>query len=86
MSDSGIWRWAAAAGSRGVFLCDFCSFSKKKQLFNAIWITFGISSVAGGGGGKWCYSLPIGLKSMQNSMFLAVFRLILALKREIAPP
>ena len=29
---------------------------------------------------------PIGLKSMQNSMFLGVLRLIFALKREIAPP
>ena len=29
---------------------------------------------------------PIGLKSMQNSTFLAVLRLIFALKREIAPP
>ena len=29
---------------------------------------------------------PIGLKSVENSMFLAVLRLILALKREIVPP
>ena len=37
-------------------------------------------------GGKWCYSPPpIGLKSMQNSVVLAVLRLISALKREIAP-
>ena len=34
--------------------------------------------------GKWCNSPPpIGLKSMQSSMFLAVWRLIFALKTKI---
>ena len=43
------------------------------------------SSVARGG--KRCYSHPlIGLNSIQNSMLLAVLRLVFALKREIAPP
>ena len=42
------------------------------------------SSVARGG--KWCYSPPIGLKSMRNSMFFAVFSLICARRTKIAPP
>ena len=37
-------------------------------------------------GGKWCYNPSIGLKSMQNSMFWAVLRLIFALKTKIPPP
>ena len=41
----------------------------------------GSSSVARGGGGP-----PIGLKSMQNSVFLALLMLIFALKMKIAPP
>ena len=39
------------------------------------------SSVAKGGS-----SPPIGLKSMQNSVFLAVLRLIFGLKTKIIPP
>ena len=42
------------------------------------------SSVARGANGA--IAPPIGQKSMQNSMFFAVLRLILALKREIVPP
>ena len=38
-----------------------------------------LSAVALLGGGKWWYSPPIGLKSMRNSMFLGVLRLIFAL-------
>ena len=43
------------------------------------------NSVTGGGNGAKAPP-PIGLKSMQNSMFLAVLRLNFVLKREIAPP
>ena len=41
------------------------------------------SKARGGGGGS---SPPIGLKSMQNSLFLALLRPIFALKTKIAPP
>ena len=41
---------------------------------------------AGGGGAIGVIALPIGLESMQNSMFLAVLRLIFDLKTKIALP
>ena len=48
--------------------------------------TIELSNVARGGD-KWCYSPPIGLKSMQNSVCVfSVLRLIFALKTKIAPP
>ena len=37
-----------------------------------------------GGGGGWSYGPLIGLKSMQNKLFLALFRPIFALKTKIA--
>ena len=53
------------------------------------WLTaaliFPASSVARGANGARAPP-PIGLNSMQNSMLLAVLRLVFALKREIAPP
>ena len=51
-----------------------------------VYIVRVISGVVSRGGGANGAIAPIGLKSMQNSMLLAVLRLIFALKTKIAPP